>query len=47
MSDVAQFPYLAVKNPHGETALRPLLPVTLSYGDTTVEINGLLDMGAV
>jgi hypothetical protein len=46
MSDVAQFPYLAVKNPRGEIALRPLLPVTLSYGGTAVETNGLLDTGA-
>jgi hypothetical protein len=46
MSDVASFPYIAVKNARGETALRPLLPVTLSYGGTTVEITGLLDTGA-
>jgi hypothetical protein len=46
MSDVAPFPYSAVKNARGETALRPLLPVTLAYGDTTVETTGLLDTGA-
>jgi hypothetical protein len=46
MSDVAQFPYIAVKNARGETALRPLLPVTLAYSGTTVETNGLLDTGA-
>jgi hypothetical protein len=46
MSDVAQFPYVAAKNPRGETALRPVLPVTLSYDGTTVETNGLLDTGA-
>ncbi len=46
MSDVAQFPYVTVKNARGEIALRPLLPVTLSYGGTTLETNGLLDTGA-
>jgi hypothetical protein len=46
MSDVAQFPYVAVKNQRNETALRPLLPVTLAYGDTTIKTTGLLDTGA-
>ncbi len=46
MSDVASFQYIAVKNARGEIALRPLLPVTLAYGDTTVETTGLLDTGA-
>lgn len=46
MSDVVQFPFVAVKSQRGETALRPLLPVTLSYGGTTVEASGLLDTGA-
>ena len=46
MSDAASFPYMAVKNVRGEIALRPLLPVTLAYGDTTVETTGLLDTGA-
>jgi hypothetical protein len=46
MSDVASFPYITVKNARGEPALRPLLPVTLTYSDTTVETTGLLDTGA-
>jgi len=40
------FPYVAVENSRGETVLRPLLPVTLSYGGAAVETNGLLDTGA-
>ena len=43
MSDVAQFPYVVVKNARGEIALRPLLTVTLAYASTTVETTGLLD----
>lgn len=46
MSDVTPFPYTAVKHARGEIALRPLLPVVLAYGDTTVETTGLLDTGA-
>jgi len=46
VSDVASFPYVAVKNARGEIALRPLLPVVLTYGGTTVETTGLLDTGA-
>jgi hypothetical protein len=46
MSDVARFPYIAVRNSRGETALRPLMPVTLAYSGNTVETNGLLDTGA-
>jgi hypothetical protein len=46
VSDTEQFPYLAVKNARGETAMRPLMPVTLSYRGGTVQANGLLDTGA-
>lgn len=46
MSDAARFPFVAVQNQRGELALRPLLPVTLSYGDISVETSGLLDTGA-
>ena len=46
MSDIAQFSYVAVKNPRSETALRPLIPVTLAYGGTSVETTGLLDTGS-
>lgn len=46
MSDVAQFPFVAVKNPRGEAALRPILPVTLSYSGMSIEASGLLDTGA-
>jgi len=46
MNEITPFPYIAVKNARGEVALRPLLPVVLAYGDTTVEATGLLDTGA-
>ncbi|MBL8161337.1 MAG: hypothetical protein JNJ61_05070 [Anaerolineae bacterium] len=46
MNNTAQFPYVAVKNARGETALRPLIPVRLVYGSTTVEATGLIDSGA-
>src|SRR5664279_4640117 len=46
MADVERFPYLAVKNASSETALRPLLPVMLSYQGVSVRTNGLLDTGA-
>lgn len=46
MSDVAQFPYIAVRNSRDETVLRPLLPVTFAYGGAMVETTGLLDTGA-
>jgi hypothetical protein len=46
MSDVAQFPFVAGQNPRGETALRPILPVTLSYSGISIEVSGLLDTGA-
>jgi hypothetical protein len=36
---------VVVKNPCGETALRPILPVTLSYSSMLIEVGGLLDTG--
>jgi hypothetical protein len=46
MTSSEQFPYLPVRNALHETALRPLLPLTLSYRGNTIQANGLLDTGA-
>lgn len=46
MDDVERFPYAAVQNSLGETATRPILPVTLAYRGAIFEANGLLDSGA-
>jgi len=46
MNNAVQFPYIVVQNLRGETALRPVLPVKLSYDAVTIEANGLLDTGA-
>jgi len=41
---VARFPYVAANNL--STSLMPPLPMVLSLGDRSVEVNGLLDTGA-
>ncbi|MBZ0281438.1 MAG: retroviral-like aspartic protease [Anaerolineae bacterium] len=46
MADSIQFPYQAVQNTQGETALRPMLPISLTYGGNAVQVMGLLDTGA-
>jgi hypothetical protein len=46
MTDIARFPYLAVKNARNETLQRPLLPIRLSIGNNQLEVTGLLDTGA-
>lgn len=46
MADVARFPYTAVRNSLGEIAMRPILPVTLSYRGAANEAQGLWDTGA-
>ena len=46
MADRQQFPYVAVRNASGEVGLRPLLPITLQYGERRHEASGLLDTGA-
>ncbi len=46
MTDLAQFPYVAVRNSRGETAVRPMLPMSITYDGTTIEASGLLDTGA-
>lgn len=46
MADRQQFPYVAVRNTSGEVGLRPLLPITLHYGEHKREASGLLDTGA-
>jgi len=41
---VARFPYVAANNL--PTSLMPRLPMVLSLGGRSVEVNGLLDTGA-
>jgi hypothetical protein len=48
MPDEAQFAYALSEETSGESALRPLMPITLSVDDHSVSANGLLDSrGAV
>ncbi|MDX2264071.1 MAG: hypothetical protein NW215_03760 [Hyphomicrobiales bacterium] len=46
MVDAVRFHYTTVRNALSETAVRPILPLTLSYRDTRIEAQGLLDTGA-
>lgn len=46
MTDPERFPYLDVRDAHGQAWPRPLLPVTLQNGTRTIDHNGLLDTGA-
>ena len=46
MADRQQFSYVSVRNASGEVGLRPLLPITLHYGEHKREASGLLDTGA-
>jgi len=46
MNNRPQFPYVTVRNSQGEVALRPLLPLILSYGNHSRNVSGLLDTGA-
>lgn len=46
MDNHRQFPYLMVQNAVGEASLRPLLPITLQYGNQQQTFVGLLDSGA-
>jgi hypothetical protein len=46
MPDAQRFPYVAVKNASGQTALRPQMPITLTYNSRSVETMGLVDTGA-
>lgn len=46
MSNAEAFPYLSVTNDRGETAVRPLLPVVLTYRGNKVQASGLLDTGS-
>jgi hypothetical protein len=46
MSEVSQFPLVLVRNSLGETAQRPILPITLTYGSVTISTTGLLDTGS-
>jgi hypothetical protein len=46
MAEPLRLPYTAVTDARGETTLRPLLRLALSYSGPTVEASGLLDTGA-
>ena len=46
MNNRLQFPYVTVRNSQSETALRPRLPLKLSYGNRSRDVSGLLDTGA-
>jgi hypothetical protein len=41
-----RFPYTQVKNARGETALRPILPLTLTYRSHSFSASALVDTGA-
>lgn len=46
MSSGERFPYIQVKNARGETALRPILPITLTYRSHSLIVSALVDTGA-
>src|SRR3990172_481048 len=46
MAERLPFSYVSVHNARGEVALRPLLPLSLQYGDQRRDVTGLLDTGA-
>jgi hypothetical protein len=46
MADPLYFNYLAVSDTAGKSALRPMLPITLSYRGQAQEVMALVDSGA-
>jgi hypothetical protein len=46
MTDPARFPFLPADVATGGASLMPLLPLTLMYGERSVQVSGLLDTGA-
>jgi len=46
MQSPKRFPFIERRNAKGEVNVFPCVPITLSYGDRTLEIFGLLDTGA-
>ena len=46
LTDGRRFPFLPARNARGEVALRPQLPLTLTYGGRSSDVAGLLDTGA-
>ncbi len=46
MPDLKHFPYLPITNIRGETAWRPILPLTLIYRGKSSSAAGLVDTGA-
>ncbi len=46
MTDTLSFNYSKIQNAHGETLLRPQLPIRLSYRSQAVDVIGLVDSGA-
>jgi hypothetical protein len=45
MAEVERFPYIPVRNTHGELALRPMLPLALVREERIINISGILDSG--
>ena len=41
-----RFPYIPIENAYGETALRPILPLTLTYQGRSLNVSALVDTGA-
>ena len=46
MADVISFPFVWVTNALGESVRRPLVPISLTYGNKTVSTTRLIDTGA-
>ncbi len=46
MNDPIRLPFTAVTNSLGEAGFSPLLPLTISFQNNSVETTGLLDTGA-
>jgi len=46
MIDSQRFPFLEVRDVYGDVDVVPRLPLTLSYGEKSIAVSGLLDTGA-
>jgi hypothetical protein len=46
MPDTHRFPYVPFQNARGELLLRPMLPISLTHQNRSIQDSGLLDTGA-
>jgi len=46
MIESQRFPFLEVRDVYGDVDVVPRLPLTLSYGEKSIAVSGLLDTGA-